>query len=67
MKVGILVTQFSGKWEDGSPKSVNERLNELGEQGWELVAMCPVALRERDNTAGTTSWIMFTFKRPKEH
>jgi hypothetical protein len=36
-----------------------DSIRDYGEQGWELVSTSPIA------AAGTTTTVMFTFKRPK--
>ena len=41
-------------------------LNELGNEGWELVSITPVASYGSEQWAGVTSGLGWIFKRPKE-
>jgi len=41
-------------------------LTEMGEQGWELVAVLPIASATGAMLSGTTTEIEYIFKRPKE-
>ena len=53
------------RWDDGNPKDWDELLNELGEQGWELVSAYPQASSGGEAWAGVTDRIILIFKRPK--
>ena len=47
-----------GEWEDGP------ELEELGKEGWELVAVVPVSEYDGPGLAGATSAVAYFFKRP---
>ena len=54
------------------PVSMPKKENELGSQGWELVAVTPISSNAGgsgtsgyNNLAGFTSQILYVFKRPK--
>jgi hypothetical protein len=49
-----------GKWE-GTPD-----LAAFGEEGWELISVCPVSSPGGMGLAGVTSEMVYVFKRPKE-
>ena len=49
----------------GLPKDLNARLDELGDDGWELVRVEPIL--ERSILSGSYTWgFVFFFKRSKE-
>lgn len=52
-------------WRDKNPKEWGERLNELGEQGWELVSAISESSRYGSTSNGTTTSITLIFKRSK--
>jgi hypothetical protein len=47
------------------PVSVPAKAQELGMQGWELISVVPVSNHVGNETAGFTSQIIYSFKRPK--
>ena len=47
-----------GNWRD------RVALDELGEDGWELVSAYPVSNGTNDWTAGATHEVVYVFKRP---
>ena len=68
---GLLSGRLLWRWDDENKNdkntllSVQNRLNQLGEQGWELVSMIPVSDQDGASIAGRTSSVRFIFKRPK--
>jgi hypothetical protein len=44
---------------------VREHLQMLGEQGWELVSVTPIAYQPGRDYGGMTTLLQYTFKRPK--
>jgi len=58
---------FEISWGDGDEMGFEERLNYLGDQGWEVVSIYPICLMHggSTNTSDTTS-IGVVLKRPKE-
>jgi hypothetical protein len=56
---GILATEDVWRWADGTSMSTDARLNQLGEQGWELVACVPFARERGESQAGMSSGILF--------
>ena len=68
---GLLSGQLLWRWDDENKNdkntllSIQNRLTQLGEQGWELVSMIPVSDHDGASFAGQTSSVRFVFKRPK--
>jgi hypothetical protein len=54
---------LGGGYSPGQWSSTGD-LNSLGNDGWELVGMAPVAAFDKDS-AGWTNQVQFVFKRPK--
>ena len=57
------------KWEyktisTGSEEWIPANLDVLGQQGWELVAIVPIA-RDKQTHSGATIQLIYAFKRPK--
>ena len=57
------------KWEyktisTGSEEWIPANLDVLGQQGWELVAIVPIA-RDKQTDSGATIQLIYAFKRPK--
>ena len=40
-------------------EKIDQRLNELGREGWELVAVC-----DTNSFEGSSRYVLFSFKRP---
>ena len=60
----IYLSEVKYEWSDKNKIGFDERLNDLGEQGWELVSAFP----ESSNSImseGTTTRIKLIFKRSK--
>jgi hypothetical protein len=53
-------------WSDDKTSTLTdeERLRQLGLQGWELVSAYPVALADAEGWASGTSSVIYVFKRP---
>ena len=47
------------------PVTIAAKLKELGDQGWELVSVTPISNHVTPDSAGYTSQITYSFKRPK--
>lgn len=63
---GILaISRTTYEWNDDDKMDFDERLNALGEQGWELVSAFPESSRYGSTSQGTTTSIKLIFKRPK--
>ena len=58
-------TTFTVKPEDEYPDSLDEQLNKLGEEGWELVTAVPENNVNEDRET-YTAYIWYTFKREIE-
>ena len=63
---GILAVGEVWRWYDGNRLSTDARLNQLGDQGGELVARVPFAREYGESQAGMSSGILFVLKRPKQ-
>jgi len=68
----IMNPGFFISWSDGSNftksksgKTDLDTIEEMGEAGWELVGVTPIATGI-GNHSGITSQLLFTFKRPIE-
>jgi hypothetical protein len=61
----LVVTYF---WDDDpkDSRSTQERLNALGQDGWELVSAYPTALYQGQAWAGMTTSISYILKRSLE-
>ncbi len=61
-----LVTQETKKLlkEDGTLDAISETLNDLGQQGWELVSVAPLSTTQGLDLGGSTKAYTFVFKRP---
>jgi hypothetical protein len=69
LESGALMTRFVWYWEgsDGSVRAtLQQSLNQLGEEGWELVSIVPMALERGQGSAGVTTNIQVTLKRQKQ-
>lgn len=58
---GLVSVSFKWDW-----KEINSNLVSLGEQGWELVSAYPLAHLAGLGYSGSTSRVVFIFKRPIE-
>jgi hypothetical protein len=58
-----LAIKTAGFWDSGAelPEGYIGQLNELGEQGWELVQAVPLP-----KSPGITGYVAFVLKRPLE-
>jgi hypothetical protein len=52
--------------KDDKGKTAFDTLRDCGKEGWELVAVTPVATDFGVSSGGQTSQVLFTFKRPLE-
>lgn len=57
---------WSNKNKNDEGKTVNNEIQELGQNGWELIAVTPISTRNGHDLNGITTQIMFTFKKPIE-
>lgn len=46
------------------PVAILEDLNKLGAEGWELVAITPIAGNTGSSYGASTAALLYTFKRP---
>ncbi len=64
----VLVRGFDRKdnyvWADEDKRSGEERLNAMGQEGWELVQVVTVSRTESNAWAGLTTRMHYLFKRP---
>ncbi|MHB1455003.1 MAG: zinc-ribbon domain-containing protein [Saccharofermentanales bacterium] len=68
---GFLSTEIRGAqvlWTKKNEKGLDacDIISEFGTKGWELVSVTPISNGTYDNTSGTTSELLFVFKRPIE-
>lgn len=64
----VLVRHYesSGKtdWADKDKRKGEERLNAMGQEGWELVQVVPIHHAESSAWSGLTTHLQYIFKRP---
>lgn len=70
VETAVAATDWTLWYEDGQPIAAPSdplaKVNQLGGQGWELIAITPRSSLASDWTAGTTSDETWLFKRPKQ-
>lgn len=63
----VLVRGFDRKdnffWADDDKRNGQERLNAMGQEGWEFVQVVPIS-RTEPYMAGLTTALHYIFKRP---
>lgn len=54
------------KHKDEKGRTAFDTIKECGKEGWELVAVTPIATDFGVSSGGQTAQLLFTFKRPDE-
>ena len=62
----ILVPELTGFLKNKMPPSMEVELNELGKEGWELIAVTSLLLTNSVGFGGTKSSLVYYFKRLKK-
>lgn len=53
--------------ESGPLDAISKELNDLGQEGWELVSVAPLSTTQGLDLGGSTKAYTFVFKRPLQN